>query len=96
MLGCPSSLPPHLHTHICIQINTKAAYIRGLVPICIYGRFKIFLNICSFFGMFGPLKQYIMLMYPDTQFFPYIMSKVDSSETTNKEKYDHHSLGVRA
>ena len=35
-------------------------------------------------------------MYPATPFFPYIMTKVYSSETTNKEKYDHHSLGVRA
>ena len=39
------------------------------------------------------LKQCIM--YPDTQLFLYILSKVYSSETTNNEKYDHHSLGVR-
>ena len=37
------------------------------------------------------LKQYIM--YPDTQLFPYIFTKVYSSETTNNEKYDHHLLG---
>ena len=46
-----------------------------------------------FFKCLGPKTIHNV---PDTHFFPYILSNVYYSETTNNEKYDHHSLGVRA